>query len=265
MPETPQQPSLFSEPEPRPLPEPQLATQPDLLDPALAPQDKPAPEAVLEATPPAKTPTVASAALLLMVTGMLASVLGLLRTKYINHIFGAGAATDAYNAAFQLPDMVNYFLVGAASATLVTMLTRFREKNDEQAEQETVSAVLNAMLVVLAGAILIAELLTPLYVHHAFPRFDKERADLCISLTRLLLPAQLFFSPAVSSTHVCSRAKSSFAKHCRRSFTRWEFSQARIFFLAYRCVLTARGRAHGRVGRPRFAEHVHGLPHRAAL
>ena len=37
--------------------------------------------------------TAQSAALLLMASNLLSGVLGLVRTKYINHIFGAGAAT----------------------------------------------------------------------------------------------------------------------------------------------------------------------------
>jgi putative peptidoglycan lipid II flippase len=129
-----------------------------------------------------------------MASNLLSGVLGLVRTKYINHIFGAGAATDAYNAAFQLPDMISYFLVGGVgSATLVTMLTRFRERGDPEGEDRTLSAVLNAMLLVLGAAILLGEIFAPLYTRAAFPRFDPERAALCTNLTRLLLPAQLFF------------------------------------------------------------------------
>lgn len=129
-----------------------------------------------------------------MASNLLSGVLGLVRTKYINHIFGAGAATDAYNAAFQLPDMISYFLVGGVgSATLVTMLTRFREAGDQDGEDRTLSAVLNAMLMVLIVAIGLAELAAPAYVHYFFPKFDAQRTDLCIHLTRLLLPAQIFF------------------------------------------------------------------------
>ena len=152
------------------------------------------------ATPPVAAPTAGrtetakSAALLLMASNLLSGVLGLVRTKYINHIFGAGAATDAYNAAFQLPDMISYFLVGGVgSVTLVTMLTRFRERGDQEGEDRTLSVVLNAMLVVLAVAVVLAELLAPLYTRVAFPKFNQERATLCTALTRLLLPGQLFF------------------------------------------------------------------------
>jgi putative peptidoglycan lipid II flippase len=51
--------------------------------------------------------TAFSATLLLMVSSMLSGLLGLVRTKYIAHVFGAGHTTDAYNAAFNLPDMIN--------------------------------------------------------------------------------------------------------------------------------------------------------------
>jgi len=129
-----------------------------------------------------------------MASNLLSGVLGLVRTWYITRIFGAGAATDAYNGAFQLPDMISYFLVGGVgSATLVTMLTRFRESGDEEGENRTLSAVLNAMLIVLTVAILLGEIFAPLYVRLCFPKFDLQRAALCTNLTRLLLPAQLFF------------------------------------------------------------------------
>ena len=35
-----------------------------------------------------------------MLSTVLSGVLGLVRTKYINLLFGAGHATDAYHAAF---------------------------------------------------------------------------------------------------------------------------------------------------------------------
>ena len=172
--------------------------QPAELNPTAPPLPSSAGE---PATPPMAAPipartgsTARTAALLLMTSNLLSGVLGLVRTKYINYIFGAGMATDAYNAAFNLPDMISYFLVGGVgSATLVTMLTRFRERGDGEGESLTQSVVLNAMLIVLGIAIVAAEILAPLYTRAAFPKFDPTRAALCTRLTRLLLPAQLFF------------------------------------------------------------------------
>lgn len=143
---------------------------------------------------PSATHSTFSATLLLMASTVLSGVLGLIRTKYIALLFGAGPETDAYYAAFQLPDMINYFLVGGvASISLVTILSRYRETGDEAGGDRVLSVVLNGMLVVLGIGILLGEIFAPLYTRVAFPDFDPTRAALCTSLTRLLLPAQLFF------------------------------------------------------------------------
>ncbi len=140
-----------------------------------------------------------SATLLLMLSSALSGLLGLVRTKYISHVFGAGPATDAYNAAFQLPDMISYFLVGGvASITLVSILNRYREagpdgKPDDVAADCALSVVLVAMTVVLGSAILLAELLAPVYTAVFFGKLPPATAALCTHLTRLILPAQLFF------------------------------------------------------------------------
>ena len=138
--------------------------------------------------------SVFSATLLLMGASLLSGVLGLVRTKYIAYVFGAGTTTDAYNAAFNLPDMISYFLVGGvASITLVNILSRYREAGDDAGADRALSIVLNAMLVVLGTGILLGEILAPYYTATFFPKLNHETAALCTHLTRLLLPAQLFF------------------------------------------------------------------------
>ena len=129
-----------------------------------------------------------------MVSSILSGFLGLVRTKYIALVFGAGHATDAYNAAFNLPDMINYFLVGGvASITLVSMLSRFREAGDDEGADRALSAILCAMLAVLGIGILLAEIFAGTYTRLFFPGLDPATAELCTHLTRILLPAQLFF------------------------------------------------------------------------
>ncbi len=128
-----------------------------------------------------------------MASTLLSGVLGLVRQKYINKIFGAGPGTDAYNAAFQLPDMLGYFLVGGvASISLITILNRYREAGDEAGADRALSIVLNAMMVVLATAIVLAEIIAPYYTRIAFPKFTPESALICTKLTRIMLPQPLF-------------------------------------------------------------------------
>jgi len=143
---------------------------------------------------PAHRHSVFSATVVLMVSTFLSRIIGLVRVKYIVWLFGRGVEADALNAAFVLPDMISYFLVGgAASITFVTILTRYHEDGREVAGQRSLSVILTTMYLVLGGAIVLAEILAPWYVHWWFNGFDAHKAAMCVELTRILLPAQLCF------------------------------------------------------------------------
>jgi putative peptidoglycan lipid II flippase len=128
---------------------------------------------------------------------MIASkVIGLVRVKYTAWLLGRSAAADAFNAAFQLPDMIYYFLVGgAASITFVTMLSRYHDAGKDDEGEHAMSVILTTMALVLGGAILIAEFAAPWYVQLLLRGFrsDPAKAALCVHLTRILLPGPLFF------------------------------------------------------------------------
>ncbi len=129
-----------------------------------------------------------------MASTFLSRIIGLVRIKYIAWLFGRGMEADAFNAAFVMPDMISYFLVGgAASITFVTILTRYRESGHEAEGERSLSVILTTMYLVLGAAIVLAEIFAPFYVHWWFNGFDAEKAALCTRLTRIVLPAQLFF------------------------------------------------------------------------
>jgi len=143
---------------------------------------------------PSHAHTVFSATIVLMTSTFLSRIIGLVRVKYIVWLFGRGFEADAFNAAFVLPDMISYFLVGgAASITFVTILTRYRETGREAEGDRSLSVILTTMYLVLGSAIVLAEIFAPLYIHWWFNGFDPQKAALCVHLTRILLPAQLFF------------------------------------------------------------------------
>ncbi len=143
---------------------------------------------------PSHAHTAFSATVILMASTFLSSVFGLLRNVYIARIFGRGTEADAFNAAFVLPDMISYFLVGgAASITFVTILTRYRDTGRETDGQRSLSVILTTMCLVLGSALVLAEIFAPVYIHWWFNGFDATKAALCVHLTRILLPAQLCF------------------------------------------------------------------------
>jgi putative peptidoglycan lipid II flippase len=129
-----------------------------------------------------------------MVSTFLSRIIGLVRVQYIVWLFGRGMDADALNAAFVLPDMISYFLVGGAgSITFVTILTRYRDTGREAEGERSMSVILTTMYLVLGSAIVVAEIFAPWYIHWWFHGFDAEKAAVCVKLTRILLPAQLFF------------------------------------------------------------------------
>jgi putative peptidoglycan lipid II flippase len=157
----------------------------------LAPSPLPA-----AAKPSARTHTAGSAAVLLMISAVASGLLGLLRTKVVNSLWGAGLEQDAYQAAFGLPDLISYFLIGgAASISVITILNRYREAGDADGEDRALSVIFSSMFVVLAAGVVLGEIVAPGYVwlfNKGF-RTDPARFALCTSLTRWMLPAQLFF------------------------------------------------------------------------
>lgn len=143
---------------------------------------------------PSHQHTAFSATLLLISAVMLSRVIGYARDAYIAWAYGAGGATDAYVAAFTLPDFLNYIVAGgAASITFISIYTRFlAEKRNADAEK-TFSVVITVMTTVMIVGTIATEIFAPQFVRWFVKGFTPEQIDLCIRLTRILLPAQIFF------------------------------------------------------------------------
>src|SRR5208283_4687182 len=145
-----------------------LAQTPKAMDTSLPPQSQPSPFPEQQPAPSPRLTgkhTAGSAAMLLMLSALLSGLLALVRIKVVNHIFGAGMEQDAYQAAFTLPDLINYFLIGgAASISVITILNRYRESGDEAGGDRALSVILTTMLLVLGAGLLLGELFAPQYI-----------------------------------------------------------------------------------------------------
>jgi putative peptidoglycan lipid II flippase len=149
---------------------------------------------VLRQFRPSHQHTAFSATLLMMSAIMLSRVIGYVREAYIAWAFGAGAVTDAYNAGFTIPDWLNYILAGGtASITFISIYTRFIAEKREEEAQKTFSVIITVMTSVLAAGVVLAEVFTPQITRWWFDGFTPEQLQLCVHLTRILLPAQIFF------------------------------------------------------------------------
>ena len=133
-------------------------------------------------------------AALLAASVLLSRLLGFLRESAIAYRLGVGPEVDAYRAAFQIPDLLNYFLAGGAfSVALIPLYQKVRaERGDADAEAffATVLGTMSAAAVLATVALWWnAEALVRLQ----FGGFDAETLERTTKLTRIVLPAQIFF------------------------------------------------------------------------
>jgi putative peptidoglycan lipid II flippase len=143
---------------------------------------------------PSHQHTAFSATLLLISAVMASRVIGYARDAYIAWAYGAGGATDAYVAAFTLPDFLNYIVAGgAASITFISIYTRFLAEKREVDAQKTFSIIITVMTAVMIAGTILTEIFAPQFVRWFVRGFSPDKVDLCVHLTRILLPAQIFF------------------------------------------------------------------------
>jgi putative peptidoglycan lipid II flippase len=143
---------------------------------------------------PSHQHTAFSATVLLMTAMVLSRVVGYVREAYTAWAFGAGPTTDAYIAAFQIPDFLAYLVAGGTiSITFVSIYTRFLAEKREEDAQKTFSVIITVMTLVLGMSVILAEIFTPQLTRLMFHHFKPAQLDLCVHLTRILLPAQIFF------------------------------------------------------------------------
>jgi putative peptidoglycan lipid II flippase len=128
---------------------------------------------------------------------MLSRVLGLVREQVMAALFGAGLATDAFNVAFRIPNLLrDLFAEGAMSSAFVPTFTAVVQREGERQAWTFGRQLMIALLVVLSVICAVGYLLAPWLVRLFAPGFGAVpgKLELTIMLTRVMLP----FLPAVA-------------------------------------------------------------------
>jgi murein biosynthesis integral membrane protein MurJ len=141
-----------------------------------------------------RAPRLTAVTVVLAGSVLLSRVLGYAREAVLARELGASAATDAYYAAFQIPDLLNYFLAGGAlSIAFVPFYSKVLAREGAAAAEALLAKVTGTMgALTLAATVVLwwqADTLTALQ----FPHFAPETQALTVRLTRIVLPAQVFF------------------------------------------------------------------------
>ena len=143
---------------------------------------------------PPRAPRFVAAAVILAASVMLSRVLGIVREAVLANRVGAGAEMDAYRAAFQIPDLLNYFLAGGAlSIAFIPMYARVRGRDGEAAAQRLFAVILGTVSGIAVLATLLLWWWADALIALQFPRFDPDTQALTAHLTRIVLPAQICF------------------------------------------------------------------------
>ncbi len=155
------------------------------------------PPASPAAAEPVQTTRPMQAVLILSALYFLARFTGLLQRQIISALL-PGYETNAYVAAFWLPDLLNYLVAGGAiSLTFIPIFTRSWSQGREAEAWRffsTLLCVMGLILVVLTTGMMIwTGPLIAMFLPGLTAPDKIETFELAVAMTRIILPAQLFF------------------------------------------------------------------------
>ena len=137
---------------------------------------------------------MARAAGAVMAATLLSRVLGQIRDIVIAHQIGAGVVADSYTAAFKVPDLFMYLLAGGALAsTFIPVFKEHLQLGRHKTAWHIFSVVATITALVAGLFVVIAEIWTPEFVRLLNPGYSAATVALTVPLTRIVLPAQIFF------------------------------------------------------------------------
>jgi putative peptidoglycan lipid II flippase len=138
--------------------------------------------------------TVAGGAVIVATFSIISRVFGLVRDRMLASHFGAGQTSDAYYAAFRVPDFVFQTLVlGALASAFIPVFVQAYHRNRDDGFR--VANGLATVLFVSMGVLALAmALLAPQLVHLVSPGFVGEQQALTVAMTRVMLLAVIMFA-----------------------------------------------------------------------
>lgn len=140
--------------------------------------------------------SVLEATAVLAIASLVSRIFGLVRDRTLAAHFGAGDVTDAYFAAFKIPDLIfNLLILGALSSAFIPIFTEYLHKNGEDKDEAwgIVNSLVNVGMVILAVILIGAAVFAPMLAKAVAPGFDPSKQELVISMMRVMLLSPLFF------------------------------------------------------------------------
>lgn len=141
-----------------------------------------------------KARTMGAAAFIISFSYFLSRVLGLVRDRLLASNFGVSAQTDAYTAAFRIPDLLFTLIVsGAFAVSFIPVFIGYLEKKKEAEAWRVANSILNILLLVTGVFCILAFIFASPLVTLLTPGFDSARHDMTVHITRIMLITPIFF------------------------------------------------------------------------
>ncbi len=128
---------------------------------------------------------------------ILSRIMGMVRDMVVSRLFGAGFATDAFFAAFMIPNMLRrFFAEGALTAAFIPTFSECYTKQGEKEAREVANVCFTLLTIAMAAVTLLGILFSPQIVGLMFPGFRQfpSKMELTIFLNRLMFPYIFFIS-----------------------------------------------------------------------
>ena len=155
---------------------------------------------------------IARSASLISLATMASRILGLIREQVLAFLFGAGVATDAFNVAFRIPNLLrDLFAEGAMSAAFIPTFTQTLTNRGEREAWRLANLVTNALLLIVGAVVIAGVIGSDAIVSLYAPGFAKVpgKLDLTIRMTRIMMPFLLLVAIA-SMAMGCLNARGRF-------------------------------------------------------
>ena len=118
------------------------------------------------------------------VATLLSRILGFVRDAVIAWFFGAGFSSDAFIAAFRIPNLFRrLFAEGSLSAAFIPMFTEYVVNNDQGEAFSLARSAFRLLSIILIIATIGGILLSPWIVRLIAPGFDAQKISLTVTLT----------------------------------------------------------------------------------
>ncbi len=144
---------------------------------------------------------------------LISRIMGLLRESVFAFLFGAGFATDAFNAAFRIPNLLrDLFAESALSAAFVPTFIENLNKKDRKEVWRFASNMFNTMFLFIGLIVILGIIFSPWVVKLIAMGFAKipGKQELTTTLTRIMFPLLLFVSLAAWAMGILNAFRSFF-------------------------------------------------------